>query len=189
MHPVIDALLTRRSVTAKDMIEPGPSREQLDIILQAGHRVPDHGKIGPWRFIIFEGEARAKFGQHLAKIFARKNEDVKDKLLDFEADRFNRAPTVVAVISSPVDHPKVPVWEQELAAGAVCMNMLHATHAQGFVGQWLTEWYAFDDDVNSLLALTPQERVAGFMYIGRCATPPSERVRPELADRISYWGE
>lgn len=189
MQSVIDALLSRRSVTAKDMVEPGPNAEQLDIILQAGHRVPDHGKIGPWRFIIFEGEARGKFGQKLASIYHAEITDAKQKLLDFEAERFNRAPTVVAVISAPIDHPKVPLWEQELAVGAVCMNMLHAIHAQGFVGQWLTEWYAFNKDVDKLLGLGANERVAGFMYMGSCEAAPTERVRPELSERVSYWKE
>lgn len=186
MHPVIDALLTRRSVTAKDMIAPGPNRDQLDVILKAGHRVPDHGKIGPWRFVVFEGDARARFGDALAKIFASKNTDASEKLLAFEADRFNRAPCVIAVIAAPIEH-KVPEWEQVLSAGAACMNMLHAAHAQGFVAQWLTEWYAYDADVDALLGLQANERVAGYIYVGSAVQAPSERERPALKDRVSYF--
>lgn len=186
MHPVIDALLTRRSVTAKDMVAPGPSPEQLNTLLTAAHRVPDHGKIGPWRFIVFEGEARTRFGEQLGKIFASKNPDASEKLLAFEADRFNRAPCVIAVVSAPIEH-KVPKWEQELSAGAVCMNMLHAAHAAGFVAQWLTEWYAYDSDVDALLKLQAGERVAGYMYVGTAGAAPSERDRPSLEDRVSYF--
>jgi len=188
MNPVIDALLKRRSVVANEMHEPGPNPEQLDTILRAAHRVPDHGKLGPWRFVIFQGEARHDFSQKLHDIFQADHPEATDKLKDFEASRFTRAPLVIAVISSPiVDHPKVPVWEQELTVGAVCMNINHAAHALGFVAQWLTEWYAFHDDVDKLLNLSESERIAGYMYIGSHTNQPKERVRPEVESRVSYW--
>jgi len=184
---ITDFLLQRRSVCAKDLCEPGPDEEQLDIILRAAHRVPDHGKIGPWRFVVFQGEAREKFGRKLARRFAKKNEEASTKLVDFESNRFMRAPLIIAVISSPVDHPKVPEWEQVLSAGAVCQNILLAAHAMGFGAQWLTEWYAYDKKIAKKLSLTDAENIAGFMYIGSVKEVPEERVRPDLNERITNY--
>ncbi|WP_185236361.1 nitroreductase family protein [Teredinibacter franksiae] len=184
---IIDFLLERRSLTAKDLCEPGPSDDQLDIILKAGHRVPDHGKIGPWRFIVFQGGARKTFGNKLARKFEKKHEDATQKLLEFERDRFLRAPLVIAVVSSPIDHPKVPEWEQVLSAGAVCQNILLAAHALGFGAQWLTEWYAYDKRINKKLSLTSEEQVAGFIYIGSYKEKPEERNRPDLNERITFY--
>ncbi len=187
-NPVIDALLSRRSIVAKDMTTPGPSPEQLDQILAAAHRVPDHGKIGPWRFIVFQNEARTEFGKHLGNIFRDENPDCSEKLYEFEKKRFERAPTVIAVISAPVEH-KVPEWEQVLSCGAACQNMLNAAHALGFGAQWLTEWYAYNDKINTRLKLSEKERIAGFVYIGSYSEKPKERVRPELNERVHVWGE
>lgn len=184
----LELLKTRRSVKAAEMVAPGPSPQVLADILEAAHRVPDHGKIGPWRFIIFEGEARAAFGEKLAPIFKAKNPDATDKLLEHQRNLLTRAPVVVCVVFSPdLNHPKVPLWEQQLAVGAVCQNLLVATHALGFVGQWLTEWYSFDKDVDTLLGLHDHERVAGFMYLGSSQQKPEERPRPPLAERINHW--
>ncbi len=185
---LIDTLLTRRSVLAANLCEPGPSDGDLEQLLQAAHRVPDHGKIGPWRFIVFKGASRAQFGKVLKARFAELNPDAKEKLLEFESERFTRAPLVIGVVSSPVEH-KVPTWEQELAVGAVCQNLLLAATALGFSGQWLTEWYAFDEAINTELGLQSSERMAGFIYIGSATEAPTERVRPSLEERVSYWGE
>ena len=187
MTSPIDALLSRRSTLAKDLQAPGPDAAQLEQILQAAHRVPDHGKIGPWQFIIFEGEARADFGQRLAGIFQAENPDASDKLIDFERKRFLRAPVVIAVISSPDTQHKVPVWEQQLCAGAVCQNLLNATQALGYRGQWLTEWYAYNSQVAIELALKFEQKIAGFVYIGSGDNTLTERVRPALTDRVSRW--
>lgn len=186
-NTLTDALLSRRSVVARDLCEPGPNQDELDTILKCAHRVPDHGKIGPWRFIIFQDEARLAFGQELEKIFADENPDATDKVLEFEKERFMRAPLVIGVIYSPHEHPKVPEWEQQLSTGAVCQNILNAAHFLGYSAQWLTEWYAFNDNVNGILGLHPQEHVAGFIYIGSTKEKPSERNRPDLAERINYW--
>ena len=183
----IDLLLTRRSVKAADMIEPGPSPEELNTLLSAAHRVPDHGKIGPWRFIVFSGNARAAFGTQLAAIYKEQNPTASDKLLEHQRNLLTRAPCVVAVIANPNHEHKVPVWEQELAVGAACQNLLVATHAMGYVGQWLTEWYSFDSHVAKSLQLNATERVAGFIYIGSVDKKPDERVRPDLQERISFW--
>lgn len=186
-NALIELLLTRRSVVAKDMTEDGPSAEQLQQILGAGHRVPDHGKLGPWRFVIFEGEARTAFGAVLADAFQKAEPDADDQRVALEAGRLERAPTVVAVISRVTPGIKIPEWEQVLAAGAVCQNMLVAATALGFASQWLTEWYAFDDAVNKALGLAEGERVAGYIYLGGRAAKPAERIRPDLSERVSRW--
>lgn len=187
MNEMIDLLLTRRSVVAGSMTQQGPSADQLDTILAAGHRVPDHGKLGPWRFIVFEGDARAEFGANLRDAFAKANPDAGADRADLESLRFVRAPTVVAVVSCVTENIKIPVWEQQLAAGAVCQNMLVAAAALGYAAQWLTEWYAFDENVISALGLGEGERVAGFIYLGGRESQPTERVRPDLQERVTRW--
>ena len=180
-HPApdaIDLLLTRRSGSAKAMKAPGPSRKQIDQILQAGARVPDHGKLFPWRFIIFEGKGRERAGDILAEVMEAEGERAKQ--VEEERGRFLRAPLVIGVISCAREAHKVPVWEQELSAGAVCQNILIAATALGFVGTWLTEWYAFHPVVKQQMGLKPGERVAGFIYIGTAKDELEERPRPEM---------
>ena len=187
MSTIINTLLTRRSVLAKEMCEPGPSSEQIETILAAGHRVPDHGKIGPWRFIVFIGDARQKFSTELANIFKSENSDANEALMTFESSRFMRAPLVIGVVASPDTEHKVPVWEQHLSTGAACQNILLAANGLGFSAQWLTEWYSYNNKVNELLQLNEQEQMAGFIYIGSASTPPKERNRPSLEERTAYW--
>jgi nitroreductase len=150
-------------------------------------RVPDHGKLGPWRFLIFQGETRQAFGTHLARVLSGQEPTADQSRLDFERDRFRRAPTVVAVISKMIAHPKIPKWEQELSSGAVCQNMLIGASALGYAAQWLTEWYAYDQEINDVLGLSEGERVAGFLYLGSTSAEPLERRRPSLEERVSYW--
>lgn len=185
---LLDTLKTRRSVSAKDMCEPGPTAEQLQTLLEAAHRVPDHGKLGPWRFVIFQGDARADFSRKLADIYKEENPDATEKLLQFQADLLTRAPLVIAVISTAGPHVKIPEWEQVMSAGAACQNILLAAHAMGFGAQWLTEWYSYNDKVKSLLNLENHHRIAGFIYIGSYKEKPEERVRPSLEERIWLWG-
>lgn len=184
---MLDLLLTRRSVTAKDLAAPGPTPQQTQQILQAAHRVPDHGKIGPWRFVVFEGDARKRFGETLAAIYEQDNQDASAKLLEFQRQTLVRAPLVIAVISTAVKHVKVPEWEQVLSAGAACQNILLAAASLGFGAQWLSEWYSYHEKVHQVLGLEAHQNIAGFMYIGTVANPPSERVRPALDERISYF--
>lgn len=183
----VELLLSRRSVTAKDMLEPGPNPEELMTILRAAHRVPDHGKLGPWRFVIFEGDSRKSFGDKLASIYAKDNPEASQKLLDFQRALFTRAPLVIGVISTATEHVKIPIWEQVLSAGAACQNMLVAASALGYASQWLTEWYSYSDEVNEALNLEDHHKIAGFIYIGSSENKPEDRVRPSLEDRISYW--
>ncbi|MEE2892108.1 MAG: nitroreductase [Pseudomonadota bacterium] len=187
MNDTLQLLLTRRSVKAIEMIEPGPSPDDLDRILEAAARVPDHGKLGPWRFVRFTGDARLAFGQVLVDAWRAAHPEDENARVELERGRLVRGPVVVAVISSVLPEHKIPEWEQVLSAGAVCMNMLTAAHASGYVAQWLTEWYAYDTSVARALGLSADERVAGFIYMGTPLQAPKERVRPDLAERVSDW--
>lgn len=183
----IDLLLTRRSAKALTMVEPGPSDSEIETILRAGARVPDHGKLAPWRFILFKDDARAKFGDLLAKIYAEVETRATEEQIAFERGRLSRAPLVVAVVSRVTPGIKIPEWEQSLSAGAVCQNMLIAATALGYGAQWLTEWYAFDASVNEALGLGENERIAGYLYFGSESVAKDERPRPELSDITSEW--
>ncbi|MGF1621220.1 MAG: nitroreductase [Rhodomicrobiaceae bacterium] len=178
---LIRHLTARRSVTAAALGEPGPDRETLMDMLTIAARVPDHKKLAPWRFIVIEGEARAAFGERLARIWAEREPEASPVKLETERTRFTRVPVVVAVISSPKPHPACPEWEQVLSAGAACLNLLHAAGAYGFGAQWITEWYGFDERVAAAFGLADGERFAGFVYIGTPQEQPNERDRPDLA--------
>lgn len=178
-------LAQRRSTLAKDMGGPGPDAEQLETLLKIGARTPDHGKLFPWRFIVFEGDSRARFGELLEARFRDIEPDAPAERFELERSRFLRAPVVIAVISDTDETHKVPEWEQILSAGAVCQNLLIAAAAMGFGAQWLTEWYAFDKPMKRALGLLPGERVAGFIYVGTPQTPAQERPRKD--PRISRW--
>lgn len=185
---ILTTLLRRRSLTVKDMIGPGPSQDEIDLILTIGSRVPDHKKQVPWRFLTIEGDARHKAGEKLSSIFAKNNPDTDNDLLDFEQNRLTRAPLVIAVISTATpDNPKVPEWEQILTAGAVCQNILLASNALGYAGQWLSEWYAYDEEFLSHLGLSKDERIAGFIYIGTAGKEPAERGRPDIKELTQKW--
>jgi len=183
----LELLLERRSVVANKLGAPGPDASQLQKILTAAARVPDHKKLVPWRFIVFEGDARAEFGKVLEQICKTNEPDAGSVRLETEANRFLRTPVVVGVVSSLKDNPTVPEWEQVLSAGAACQNLLIAANAAGFSGQWITEWYAFDNEVSHVLGLSSGERVAGFIYIGTAQEAPSERDRPDLEKITTYW--
>jgi nitroreductase len=180
----IDLLLSRRSGSAKAMTGPGPDSTQLRQILMAAARVPDHGKLFPWRFIVIEGEARTRFGAMLAEVLRETEPNAAtEERLATERGRFERAPIVVAVVSKVRELIPIPVWEQQLSAGAVCQTMLLAATALGFVANWITEWPAYHPLVKERLGLKSGERIAGFVYIGHPAAPLEERVRPDM-DKI-----
>ena len=183
----LELLATRRSSYAPEMGEPGPTDAELEKILQIALRVPDHGKLEPWRFLLFQGDARKQFGAVLCDAYQRNHPDATKEELAFEAARFERAPLVVAVISSPKENPKIPQWEQILSSGALCQNLLIAATAMGYGGQWISEWYAYDADVGAALGLEPQERVAGFVYLGTSTAPNPERRRPVLEEKLRAW--
>lgn len=188
LHSVIDFLRTRRSVAPKDMGQAMPSAEALEQILTIASRVPDHGKLAPWRIITFDKAAQAAFGEIVAQRFIALNPEATEAQIVFERARPMRAPLMLVVLSTPV-MGKIPVWEQQLSAGAVCMNMLHATHALGFGAKWLTEWIAYDEVMLAALGgnLEHQDKVAGFIYIGDINVPPEERERPALEVVARKW--
>ncbi len=170
------------------LAEPGPSPAQLRQILTAAARVPDHKKLVPWRFIVFEGEARAAFGERLAEICALEEaEPPSDVRLQTERERLTRAPLVVAVVSRIAQPPKVPEIEQTLSAGAACMNLCHAANALGFGTSWITEWYAFSDGARAALGLADGEAIAGFVYVGTAAEQQADRDRPDLDAITTHW--
>ena len=185
---VLAFLLTRRSVRAAAMTEPGPDPRQLEQILTAAARVPDHKKLAPWRFIVFSGAARSAFGDVLAQACAAEETDPPSPVrLATERARFERAPTVVVLISQISQKPGVPEWEQILSCGAAGQNMCLAANALGFGTQWITEWYAYSPLVAKALGLADNERVAGFIYIGTPAERQADRDRPQLAQIVSHW--
>lgn len=186
---VLNFLSKRRSALVRSMAEPGPDEDQLELILRLAARSPDHRKLFPWRFLLFAGKTRAEFGEHLARIFQQDCPNTPKDRVEHERTRFLRAPLVVGAVSSPKDCPRgTPKWEQELSAGAVCMNMLLAARAAGFAAQWLTEWYAFDARTDKVLGLEEHERMAGFIYIGTATENPLERPRPNVPNLTEYWG-
>jgi nitroreductase len=182
---IMGLLLTRRSGSAKAMGGPGPSADQLRKMLQAASRAPDHGKLFPWRFIVIEGDARAKLGQILASALSP-NEATPERVA-VEQHHFLRAPVIVAVVSRVREAIPIPEWEQMLSAGAVCQNLLLAAHAQGFVASWITEWCAYNPTVKDRLGLRSGERIAGFVYIGTNTVALEERVRPDLDTLITHF--
>jgi nitroreductase len=184
-----DYLLTRRSVGIAFLHEPGPTAEELEQILTIGTRVPDHGKITPWRLVIIDGENRAKAGEKLAQIAVRQNPALDEASLDAERKRFLPAPLTIGIISSPQPHPKVPEFEQLLSAGNVAFNLLHAAHALGFGASWVTRWYAFDQDAAAMLGARDGERFVGFVHIGTPSAVIEDRPRPALETIVSRWSE
>lgn len=181
MNDAIQLLKTRRSVAPHLLTEPGPRPDELDTLLTIAARVPDHGRLTPWRFVVIEGEARRRIGQAIAAAFKADQPDADETRIAPERDRLARAPLVVAVVSRAQPHVKIPEWEQILSAGAVCMSLVMAANAIGYATSWLTEWYAYDRRVLDALGLDPDERVAGFVHIGRPAETPLERPRPDIA--------
>lgn len=187
MTDALSLLSTRRSIPAINLSEPGPDAEQIRTLLTIGARVPDHGKLAPWRFILFQGAAREAAGVALLELKLAEEPDLVEARREQELTRLSRAPLVIGVVSTAAMHPKIPVWEQELSAGAVCMNLLTAANAMGFAAQWLTEWYAFDEKVAGIFGLTEGERFAGFVHIGTPKEPPFERPRPDIDALTTVW--
>lgn len=187
LSEALERISSRRSVKAMDLQEPGPSPESLSTILGSALRVPDHGKLGPWRLVVFEHEDRAAFGDILAARWQALNPNANEAQIRFEQNRFMRAPTVVAVISERQAGHKIPEWEQILSAGAVCQNLLVAASLAGFAAQWLTEWYTYDEHIQSLFNIGEHEDIAGFVYLGSAERKPDERARPDNETRIQRW--
>jgi nitroreductase len=188
MPEALDLLKTRRSVKPIELNGPGPAGTELDTLLTVASRVPDHGKLTPWRFIVFDGDARLKAGDAIESTFKADHPEATADQIAFERNRLARAPLVVAVVSRAAPHVKIPEWEQVLSAGAAAMNLITAAHALGFAATWITEWYAYDRRVLDALGLAANEKIAGFVHIGRPAKPPEDRPRPPLTEIVTRFG-
>jgi nitroreductase len=186
---ILALLHSRKSASVKAMGEPGPTPAQLKEILECAVRVPDHGKLTPWRFIVFEGEARAKFGEVMRKRWQALNPGHGPEALEFAARMFMRAPCVVVVVSTAQPHPKIPEWEQRLSAAAVCQNLLLAATALGMGCQWTTDWPAYDAETTRAMGLAAHEKVAGVMYLGTPTAALEDRPRPDPMALVTRWAE
>ncbi len=189
MPDALELLQTRRSLKPIELDGPGPSAAEIETLLTIASRVPDHGKLMPWRFIVFEGEARLAAGQAIETAFRAKYPDAKPDQLDYERKRLARAPLVIAVVSRAGPHVKIPEWEQVLSAGAAAMSLVLAAHALGYGANWITEWYAYDRRVLDALGLRDNEKVAGFIHIGTPKHAPEDRPRPALAEIATRFEE
>ena len=183
---ILSLLKTRRSGRPRDLAEPGPSEAQLNEILSIASRVPDHGKLAPWRFVIVRKEDRGAFEQLLHRAY--RIDHPEPGRLEIEASqRFaHQAPALIVALFKPVESSKIPLWEQQLSCGAALMNLLTATHALGFAGGWVTGWAAYSEEVRRAFA-SEDEMIAGFVFIGTPAAELEERPRPALEDVASVW--
>ncbi len=181
------ALLSRRRSVGPAFLEgPGPDAGELETLLRVASRVPDHGKLAPWRFVVIAGDARVRAGEIALKLKREDNPALDAQGQNAERARFSRSPLVVAVVSRAGPHVKVPEWEQVLSAGASAMALEVAVAAMGYASTWLTEWVAYDARFRAALGLAEAERIAGFIHIGRAKSPPEDRPRPALADIVTY---
>ncbi|WP_281977413.1 nitroreductase family protein [Pseudorhizobium flavum] len=185
---LVDYLRNRHSTPVAQIGEPGPSTSELESILAFASRVPDHGKLAPWRFIVYRGDERVRLGEVFLSL-QKQSGELEEAARDAERNRFLRAPVVVGVVSTAAPHAKIPEWEQVLSAGAVCLNMLMAANAHGYVANWRTEWIAYDDHALAALGVKQGERVAGFIHIGSSDFPVPDRPRPDLDSIVTYAGE
>lgn len=178
-------LATRRSGKPRDMVAPGPDEAQLRRILSTAIRTPDHGKLGPWRFVIVGEERRDAFAALLHRAYREDRPEPGNAEHKAIEEFARQAPALVVALSVPDSASAIPVWEQELSAGAACMNLLAAAHAEGFVGSWLTGWPAYSETVRK--AFAPEGRIAGFLFIGTPGRELQERPRPEYGAVVSRW--
>ena len=185
-NPTIDLLLDRRSLVASKMIDPGPSVEELETILRCATRVPDHGKLNPWRIQVVQGDARRALGKVWGDIFKRNNPKALAEQLDFEYTRPCRAPLML-MVSTKIESLRIPSWEQILSGAAVCQNALIAATALGYHGQWLSEWSNYDEAAKAAAGLSTRDYFLGFIYIGTASEPPVERTRPDLKDVVTHY--
>lgn len=175
-------LAQRRSAPAQALAAPGPSDAELDAILTLAARTPDHGKLFPWRFVVLSPAFRARTAETLSALADAQPAPDKARAV---LVKLTAAPVTVLVVSSPVESPKVPAWEQQLSAGAVCMNLEHAANAHGYAASWITDWYAYAPEAVALFGVQDHERIAGFIHIGTAAEPLLERPRPDMAGKVT----
>ena len=176
-----DRLAMRRSAPAQALTGPGPTEAERDQILTLGARTPDHGKLFPWRFVVLGPTTRAAIAEKLAVLAELRDKPAKDQAV---LAKLTAAPVTILVVSTPVPDAK-PIWEQQLSAGAVCMNLEHAAGAFGYSSSWITDWYSYDPQAAALFGLTEDEAVAGFIHIGTLSEPALERPRPDMATKVT----
>jgi nitroreductase len=189
-HDLLRLLETRRSVKPAALVEPGPNPDELRRLLTIASRVPDHRALVPWRFILFQGEARQAVSTQLAVRYMAQHPELSEHAVGMPAKLsrlFTQAPLVVGVVSRADPSARKPEWEQVLTAGAVCMNLIAGAIALGYASVWLTGWAAYDTDALDVLGVQAGEKVAGFIHIGTAKERPPERPRPVLDDLITHW--
>ena len=177
-------LESRRSIPIPALGLPAPDDAQIEAILTIASRVPDHGKLAPWRFVLYRGDTAVKIGKALAAVAETRDGPLGEGRREMEERRFSRSPLVIGIVSTAKPHVKIPEWEQALSAGAAAMNLIHAVHAMGFGANWVTEWVAYDEEAKALLGIAPTEKVAGFVHIGTSGDRPADRPRPALSDIV-----
>ena len=189
--PIIDFLLTRSSAPIHELREPAPSDSEIETMLTIASRVPDHGRLTPWRFILYRGEARERIGEKLAELAEKREGPLTEGRRNQELTRFSRAPLVIGVVSSPKENPKIPQWEMFLSGGMAALNLMIAANALGYATNMITNWYSGVEEGRGLLGLAPHERVVGFVHIGSFAGQTLERPRPDVstlyADYSGPW--
>tara|TARA_B000000441_G_C21727607_1_gene343744 strand:- start:785 stop:1348 length:564 start_codon:yes stop_codon:yes gene_type:complete len=184
-NETIDLLLNRRSLVASKLIDPGPTEEELNLILRCAIRVPDHGKLAPWRIKVFEGTAREELGRKWGDIFKKNNPDASSAQLAAEYQRPSRAPLLL-IITTKFQESRIPKWEQILSGGAVCQNVLVAANALGYHSQWLSEWPNYDNEVKAASGIEESDEFIGLIYIGSAEEKPSDRKRPVFEEIVSF---
>ena len=182
----LSLLATRRSGKPRDLVAPGPNADQLGEILRIAARTPDHGKLAPWRFVIVGDDRRDALATVITDAYRAHRPQAARSEIEALDQFAHQAPALVVVLFSPKTESHIPLWEQELSAGAACMNLLHAAHAMGFAGGWLTGWPSYDDNVRDAFGAAP-ERIAGFMFLGTPSRALDERPRPEMGRIVSQW--
>lgn len=183
----LQLLLTRRSLSANRQTAPGPDADEITLILRCATRVPDHGKLTPWRIKVVQGEGQTRLAQLIGDTFKQKNPDATPEMLAVEYGRALRSPLLL-IISTKIESDRMPRWEQILSGAAVCQNAVIAANALGYFAHWLTEWYSYDPDVKAALGIAPGDEVLGFIHIGSGLEIPAERARPALEDVVEFWG-
>ena len=180
-NEVLARLAVRRSASAQLLAAPGPSEAEIEQILSLGARTPDHGKLFPWRFVVLGPQSRADLSEALAALAETQGRIDKDLAV---LAKLANPPLTIMVVSTPIQGHKVPVWEQQLSAGAVCMNIEHAADALGYSASWITDWYSYDPAAVALFGVQDGETIAGFIHIGTLTEAPLERPRPVMAHKV-----
>lgn len=179
--PIIDFMLSRLSPPIQDLKEPGPSDGEIETMIRVATHVPDHGRLEPWRFILYRGAARERVGELLVDLAEKREGPLSEVRRSQERARFSRAPLVIGVISSPKEHPKIPQWEMFLSGGAAAMSLVYAANALGYATNWITNWYSDTEEGRRLLGLAPHERMVGFVHVGTFHGTVPERPRADVS--------